>query len=76
MLNAHSVLSAFKRDATSDQLNCEGAVDTRSLVAKFSSGNVSLQLGRYATEKDIDARREKVCNYNYRGAWKTSKKKK
>jgi hypothetical protein len=51
-------------------------VDTRAIIAKQSMGNASLQLGKYITEKDIDARREDVCNYDFRAACNKNTKKK
>jgi len=37
----------------------------RPLVRKLSTGNVNLQLGRFSSERDIDKRRESVCNFNF-----------
>jgi len=36
-----------------------------SLVKKFSTGNINLQLGRYSTERNIDERRENICKYKF-----------
>jgi hypothetical protein len=41
------------------------SVDYRNLVAKYSNGNISLQLGRYITESDIETRRKDIGNYEF-----------
>lgn len=51
-------------------------VDTRRIVARFARGNSSLQLGKYVTEAQVAARREEVCNYNFRAACKPNNEKK
>jgi len=38
---------------------------SRSLISKYSCGNVNLQLGRFSTIDDIDKRRNNVCNYKF-----------
>jgi len=40
-------------------------LDTRPLVKKVTRGNVNLQLGRFASEHEIDERRESVCKYKF-----------
>ena len=35
------------------------------LVSKYTTGNVTLQLGYFSTAVDIKKRREAVCHYNF-----------
>ena len=37
----------------------------KSIVKKYSSGNMLLKRGLYATSLDIDRRRKNVCNHRY-----------
>lgn len=41
------------------------AGDARLLVAKYSRGNVSLQLGRFTTEEEVAERRESLRDYKF-----------
>jgi len=37
----------------------------RNLVKRYSTGNVSLQLGNYITEEEIKKRKKKVLSYHF-----------
>ncbi|MDL2269250.1 hypothetical protein LJC41_04690 [Desulfosarcina sp. OttesenSCG-928-G17] len=37
----------------------------RKIVARFATGNLSLQAGKYLTEKDINKRRERVLSHTF-----------
>ncbi len=38
---------------------------TRFLVRKYSSGNISLRMGRYITKKEAQKRKETVLQYKF-----------
>lgn len=59
-------------DAPDDDIK----VDVRDIVARFSRGNPLLQLGNYITERDIAARRNDVCGYDFRAKCEQIKKSK
>lgn len=60
------------RDVPNDDIK----VDVRGIVARFSRGNPLLQLGNYITERDIAARRNDVCSYDFRAKCEQIKKSK
>ena len=65
-LHMNMILNAFKsasRSAPSVSRN-DREIQKR-LVSKMADGNVSLQLGRYATKEEIDSRRDRVCKHIY-----------
>lgn len=37
----------------------------KALVCRFSRGNVNLQIGRYASQKEINSRRKAVTDFDY-----------
>ena len=37
----------------------------KSFVARFSRGNVRLQLGKFMTQDEYEARRQKVLSYDF-----------
>lgn len=37
----------------------------RRIVARYAQGNISLQLGKYLTEKDIERRKAKLSSYRF-----------
>ena len=41
-------------------------VDTRRLVARVASGNVALQLGKFITREQIDAKRRDLSSYKFK----------
>ena len=41
-------------------------VNTRRLVARVASGNVSLQLGNFITQEQVDAQRERLSRFNFK----------
>lgn len=41
-------------------------VDTRRLVARMASGNVSLQLGKFMTREQVDAKRRELSSYHFK----------
>ena len=67
-MNIKQIKDAFQmttKEKTSRNFSQDRKTVKRSLVKKFSSGNVNLQLGRYSTESDIDKRRDSVCKYKF-----------
>ena len=38
----------------------------RSIVSRYAQGNISLQQGKYLTDKDIKKRMDKLATYNFR----------
>lgn len=59
-----TLLSAFKT-LVFQAPDKEPSDSARLLVAKYSRGNVSLQLGRYTTEQQIAERRNNLCDYKF-----------
>jgi len=59
-----AIINAFKSNKTPSPPQSNYDLD-RHLVSKFADGNVSLQLGRYATEDEISNRLEKVNKHKY-----------
>ena len=37
----------------------------KDLVCRFSRSNINLQIGRYASQKEIDSRRKAVIEFDY-----------
>lgn len=40
-------------------------ISGRKLVARYSRGNVSLQQGKYSTEKEVDKRRAAILKHSF-----------
>lgn len=38
---------------------------TRGIVANLSNGNVSLQMGHYATEEDLQAKKKRILKHKF-----------
>ena len=41
-------------------------VDTRRLAARMASGNVALQLGKFMTREQVDAKRKELSSYTFK----------
>lgn len=59
---------AFRRPASplsAERLEALEAQIDKDIVARFSTGNIRLQQGRYVTEKDLDKKYQQIKgNYN------------
>lgn len=65
-MNLKLIIEAFRTNSKQNPLGNyqkRKKITARSLVKRFATGNINLQLGRFSTEGDIDERRKKVSEY-------------
>lgn len=71
MLILENIRLAFRRPVSplsNEQLEALEAQIDRDIVARFSSGNIRLQQGRYVTRRDLDKKYQRIKDLKFSNA--------